>query len=263
LPALRGLRGGIPHYQNLVTGDTAGIVKTPSEVRLAGLAATRLVWITAIVVCVVAILIGLLSGTDGSNSSNQYPGFAFTDSGNSSQLIPDFASLDPVAALIGGDTHANASTTQKTETAGPQGNRGHWVNDQVPGDNASRPDGPHPGRQPGGAGGSPHSSAPGPDRPHASPVSLPKPPKAPSVSVNIPPKEPAVSVNVPKPPKAPSVSVNIPPKAPAVSVDVPNLPTASSGTSAPSLPVPQVSVNVSAPVQTPIVKVPDVSVELP
>lgn len=239
MPALRGLPGRNPPLPKLGTGDTAVIVKTPSELRLAGLAATRLVWITAIVVCVVAILIGLLSGTDGSNSSSQYPGFAFTDSGNSSQQVPDFASLDPVAALIGGDTHANASTTEKTETAGPQGNRGHWVNDQVPGDNASRPDGPHSGSQRGDAGGSPPSSAPAPDRPHAPPVSLPKPPKAPSVSVNIPPKAPAVSVNVP------------------------NLPTSSSGTSAPSLPLPQVSVNVSAPVQTPIVKVPDVSVQLP
>jgi hypothetical protein len=208
-------------------------VKSAYEVRF--LAAVRITWITAILVCVLAVVSGLLSGTDGSNSSQQFPGFAFADGGNSSQPFPDFASLDPAAALVVGEVHKDAPKTQKNETAGPTGNRGQRVDEQAPGDSHSKPGAPHPGTQPEGAGGRPPASIPGPNR-------QPQAPEA--------PEAPTVSVSVPKPPEAPTVSVS-----------VPDPEQAPSGTSALSLP--QVSVNVSAPVQTPVVKVPDVSVELP
>lgn len=47
------------------------IVKGTSEVRLAGLVAVRIAWITAILVCVLVILIELLSGTDGGDPSQE------------------------------------------------------------------------------------------------------------------------------------------------------------------------------------------------
>jgi hypothetical protein len=224
-------------------------MKRPFEGRFAGLAAVRITWATAIVVCVLAIVSGLLSGTDGGNSSQQFPGFAFTDDGNASPPFTDFASLDPAAplgpaaALVGGEAQQNTPKTQKTETAGPQGNRGRRVDEQAPGDGDSRAGVRHPGTQPEGADGGPPSSTPAPNRPQAPTVSPPEPET---------PQAPTVTVNVPEPPQAPSVSVN-----------VPNPPQEPSGPSAPSLSLPQVSVHVSAPVETPLVKVPDVSVQLP
>ena len=231
-------------------------MKSASELRLAGLGAVRITWITAIVVCVLAVLSGLLSGTDGRNSSRQFPGFAFTDGGDSSQQFPGFqqfpglASLDPAAALVGGDAREIPPKTQKIATAGPNGNRGQRVNQQAPGGSHSRPGAPPPGSQPGGDGGRPPSSARGPSQPQA-PTPRPKP-QAPTVSPPKLPQAPKVTVNVPKPPLPPTVSVSAPEPSQAPS-----------GTSAPSLPLPQVSVNVSAPVQTPLVKFPDVSVSLP
>jgi hypothetical protein len=47
---------------------TLVIVKGTSEARLAGLVAVPIAWITAILVCPVAILIGLVSGTGSGNS---------------------------------------------------------------------------------------------------------------------------------------------------------------------------------------------------
>jgi hypothetical protein len=248
LPALRSPSGKNPPLPNFGSGETAVIVRSPSEIRMAGLAATRLVWITAIAVCALAILSGLLSGTDGPNSSQQFPGFAFADGGNSAPQVPDFASLDPVAALVGGHTQETAPRTQKTEPPPAQADRGRPVSGQAPGDSHSRIGGRHPESQQEAAGGRPPSSTPGHDRPQAPTVGLPKPPK--------PSQAPAVTVNVPKPPQAPTVTVNVPKPPP------PSEPP--TGSSAPSVPqLPQVSVNVSAPVQTPIVKIPDVSVQLP
>jgi hypothetical protein len=72
-----------------------------SEVRLAGLVAVRTAWITAIVVCALAILIELSSGSGSGDSSRQLPGFAFSDGGDSSPQLPEFASFDPAAPLVG------------------------------------------------------------------------------------------------------------------------------------------------------------------
>jgi hypothetical protein len=220
-------------------------MRKASEVRSTGLAAVKITWITAIVVSVLAIVSGLLSGTDGRNSSRQFPGFAFTNGGNAPQLLPDFASLDPTAALVGGEVQNTDPKTQKNETAWPQGTRRQRVSEQSPGDSHSSPGDSHSGAgvppagsQPEGAGGRAPASTPGPNRPQEPTVDLPQ--------------LPSVTVNVPKPPQLPSVSVDVPNPPP---------PQAPSGTSGLSLP--QVSVNVSAPIQTPLVKVPDVNVQLP
>ena len=121
-------------------------MRKASEVRLTGLAAVRITWITAIVVCVLAVVSGLLSGTDGRDSSRQFPGFAFTDGGNAQnaqQPLPDFASLDPTAALVGGAVQKTAAKTQKDETAWPHGTRGQRVSDRAPGDSRSSPGDSH------------------------------------------------------------------------------------------------------------------------
>ena len=243
------LGGEFPRFENSVHGTVFVVMRKASEVRLTGLAAVRITWITAIVVCVLAVVMGLLSGTDGRNSSRQFPGFAFTDGGNAPQLLPDFVSLDPTAALVGAEVQKTAAKTRKNETTAPQGTRGQGVSERAPGDSHSSPGDSHSragappaGTQPEGAGGRQPSSTPGPNRPQKPTIDPPQLPQAPSVSVN-----------VPKPPQAPSVTVNVP--------DSPQPPQAPSGTSGVSLP--QVSVNVSAPIETPIVKVPDVSVQLP
>jgi hypothetical protein len=71
-----------------------------SEGRMAGLVAVRIAWITAIVVCALAILIELFSGSSGGDSLRQLPGFAFSDGGDSSPQSPEFASFDPAAPLV-------------------------------------------------------------------------------------------------------------------------------------------------------------------
>jgi hypothetical protein len=241
-------------------------VKSASEARIAGLAAVRITWITAIVVCVLAILSGLLAGTDGRNFSQQFPGFGFTDGGNSSQQFPEFASFDPAAALVGEEPQRNAPTTQKTETAGPQGHRGQPIDEQASGPGHSKTGVPHPGSRPESVGGRAPSSAPRPNRPQAPTVNIPKPPQLPTVSLPKPPQAPTVSL--PKPSQGPTVSLPKPPQAPTVSLPEPQLPTVSPPEPPqPSVSVklsqPSVSVDLSPPVQTPAVKVPDVSVQLP
>ena len=254
MPACRSPPGRNPTLPNSVSGKTQIIVRGASDVRPAGLAAIRITWITAILVCGLAVLSGLLSGSGGGSSSQAFPGFAFSGGGDSSPFA-DIPSLDPAAALFGADAQDKAPQAQKAVTAGSHGYRGQWVKEQArgdghPGDSRPRADLPQPGRQPGSpGGGSPGGRSPsstsGPDRPHAPSVSLPKPPQAPTVTVN-----------VPKPPQAPSVNASPP--------DPPQAPSGTSGTSGTSAPsLPQVSVNVSAPVKTPVVNVPDVSVQLP
>jgi hypothetical protein len=182
-----------------------------SEVRLAGLVAVRVAWITAIVVCALVILIGWLTGTDGGNSSQQLPEFAFNDGGDSSQQSPEFALLDPAAALVG---------------AAAQEDRSGWAKEGAIGD--GHPESgvpPRLGGQPDGAGGGTPVVTPRqkpPQAPEGDPaeapqepsVAPPKPPKEPSVAPPKPPKEPSVAP--PKPPKEPSVAPPKPPKEPSV-----------------------------------------------
>jgi hypothetical protein len=92
-------------------------VNGTSEVRLAGLVAVRIAWITAVVVCAVVILIGLFSGTDGGDSSQRLPGFAFTDGGDSSQQLPEFASFDPAAGIVGAAAEQNRTARSKDRSA--------------------------------------------------------------------------------------------------------------------------------------------------
>jgi hypothetical protein len=227
LPASRSLGARIPQPQNSVSRNTAVILKSASEVRLAGLLIVRTTWITAILVCVLAILSGFLSGTDGRDSSQRLPGFAFTDGGDSSWRLPEFALFEPAAPVVGGGM---------TKTAAPQDDRAQRAKEQAPGDSYSNSGVPHrSGSQPKDAGGRVPVVTP-----------RPKPPQAPS-ETNPEPLQ-TLSVTRPKPPQAPSVTLPNPPQAP--SVTLPNPPQAPSVTPVPSQP--PVSVTVSAPVQTPV-----------
>lgn len=209
-------------------------MKSASEVRLAGLGAVRITWATAIVVCVLAIVSGLFSDPNGRNSSRDMPGFAFTDGDDPSVQLPELASFDRTAAL-GGNAKEKA---QKAETSAPQGDRSQPADQHRPGDSHSGsrvPD--RSGSQPPESGSQEPENAGG-----RAPSSLrePTPPEAPSVSVNVqpPPQETSVSVQSQSPPQETSVRVQPPPQ-------------------------PTLSVSVSASVETPVVKDPTVSVELP
>jgi hypothetical protein len=207
----------------------------------------RITWITAILVSVLAILSGLLSGTDGRDSSRQLPGFAFADGGDSSLQLPEFALFDPVAPV---------ASAGKTKTAAPQGDRRQWAKEQAPGDNHSSSGvSDRSGSQPKDAAGrapvvtprpkpQPASSETQARLPQASSVTLPKPPQAPSVA----PPAPSVTPQAPSvTPQAPSVALPKPPQAPSVTL-------ASSQ--------PPASVSASAPVQA-TVTVANNSVGLP
>jgi hypothetical protein len=203
-------------------------VKSASELRLAGLVTVRITWITAILVSVLAILSGLLSGTDGRDSSQQLPGFAFTDGGDpSQQFLDEFALFDPAASVVGGG---------KTKTAAPEDERSQRAKEEAAGDSRPSSGVPHrSGSQPKDVGGRAPVVTPQPNPPQAPSVTDPEPPQA-------------ISVTDPEPPQAPSVTPA--PSQPPVSVSVP----------APSQP--PISVSVSAPVQT-AVTVADNSVGLP
>jgi hypothetical protein len=247
-------------------------MKNGSEVTLAGLVAVRITWITATVVCVVSILIGLLSGTNGGDSSEQFPGFAFSDGGDSSQQLPEFALFEPAAALFAAEAQQKAPRTKTAAAREDRSGRtkegafgeGHYRSG-VPPRSGSHPQGAD-GRKPVVTSSPKPARAPSPNPPRlpqAPSVNPPKVPQAPSVD---PPKLPqAPSLSPPKLPQAPSLSPPKLPQAPSLSppklpqapsLSPPKLPQAPSEIPAPS--PPPVSLKVSAPVT-----VPKVSVGLP
>jgi hypothetical protein len=175
---------------------------------LTGLVAVRITWITAILVCGVAILVELFSGTSGGSASRQLPGFAFSAGRDSSQRLPKFSSVDPAAAMAGG--------------AAPDGRSGR-AKQKPPGSHSGSRIPPRSGNQPVDTGGRKPVVTPRPKPPRApqgdlgktppapsvTPPEAPKPPKEPSTPVAKPPKpleEPLVEPpKPPKPPKEPSV----------------------------------------------------------
>jgi hypothetical protein len=217
--------------------NTARIVKNGSQVgsALAGVVIVRITWITAILVSVLAILGGLLSGTDGRDSSQPLPGFAFTDGGGSPEQSPAFALFEPAASVVGGG---------QAKTAAPQDDRSQRTKEQAPGDSYSSSDVPHrSGSQPKDAGGRALVVTP-----------RPRPPQAPSETRPRPPQPP--SVTRPNLPQAPSVTRPTPPQTPS-ETPVSSQPPASVSVSAPA--TASVSVSAPAPSATPVSSQPPVS----
>lgn len=191
-----------------------------SEARFAGLVAVRIAWITAIVVCALAILIELFSGTGGGDSSRQLPGFAFSDGGDSSPQLPEFASFDPAAPLVGAAaqqdrsdrTKKGASRTRHSGSGVPPrlGSHPEDTGDRAP-VNTRRPKPPQaPEDDPAGAPQAPSVTEPElPQAPVGEPVEAPQAPvgdpvEAPQAPVGDPIGTPeAPESNRPKPPKPP------------------------------------------------------------
>jgi hypothetical protein len=201
-------------------------VNSTPDIRLAGLVAVRITWITAIGVSVLAILSGLLAGTDGRDSSLQLPGPPFADGGDTSQQLPEFALFDPAAPLVG---------AVKTKTAAPRDDRSQRAREQAPSDRHSDsgiPDRSGSQPQPKDPGGSGPAVTPR-SNPEAASVTRPTSSQTPSVSRPDTPQTPSVSQ--PDTPQTPSVTLPDPPQSPSVTVVASQ---------------PSVSVNVSAPVET-------------
>jgi hypothetical protein len=122
---------------------------------------------------VLAIVIALLSGTGGRDSSQ--PGFPFPNGSDSTQLLPGLPLLDRHAPGIGGGTTLTAAYLPNDRTRS--------ANQQSPGDSPSgsgQPD--RSGSQPKGDGGKAPGDTPGPNRPQAPSETSPDPPRTPSES---------------------------------------------------------------------------------
>jgi hypothetical protein len=193
-------------------------VKGAPEARLTGLVAVRIAWIAAILVCAVAILVQLFSGTSGGSASRQLPGFAFSAGPDSSQPVPQFSSIERAAAMVGaaaqrdrsgrakkgaaGDNHSASGIPPRSGTQLDHSGRGTPVA-------TTRPRPPRaPRGDPAGAPQTPSVTTPKP--PSTPPVKPPKPPEEPSVDPPAPPEEP--SVDPPAPPQEPLPE---PPQTPA------------------------------------------------
>jgi hypothetical protein len=198
-------------------------MKSASGFTLAGLVTVRITWIVAILVLVLAILSGLLSGTAGHDPSLQLPGFGSTDGGDSSRQLSEFALFDPTAPVVGGEM---------TKTAAPQADRSQRAKEAALGDSHSGSGAPHrSGSQPKDAGGRVPVVTPRPNPPQTPSATAAELPQAPSVTRPSPPEIPIVTAA--ELPQAPSVTRPSPPQAPPVSSQ------------------PPASGSVSAPVQTP------------
>jgi hypothetical protein len=214
-------------------------VKSSPDIRLAGLAAVRITWILAIAISVLAILSGLLFGTDSRDSSQQVPGSEFADGGDTSQQLPEFALFDPAAPLL---------SAGKTKTAAPHDDRSQRAKEEASGDghpNFGVPDRSGSKSQPNDPRGSGPVVTPRSDPPQAASVTRPTSSQTPSVSQVGLPQTPSVSQ--PDLPQAPSVSQPDLPQAPSVTAVASQAP---------------VSVSVSTAVETQVT-VADNSVGLP
>jgi hypothetical protein len=182
----RGLGEEFPNPKIGYVRDAAVIVKRESDPRLAvSIAAVRITWIAAIVVCGLAILSGLLSGTNVGDPSLESPGSAFADSSDSPQLLPEVALLDPAQPV--GEFRESQMKAQRTKTAAPQDDWGQRAKEQAPGENRS-------GSQPDDSGGGTPTDRPEPNPPQSPSVTRPDPPQEPSG--NPEPSQPTVEVSV-------------------------------------------------------------------
>jgi hypothetical protein len=181
------------------------MVNGTSEVRLAGLLAVRIAWITAILVCGLVILIGLVTGASGGDAAKQFPGFAFSHGRDSSQRLPDFQSsqlalFDPSAAMA-------FAAPQKDRNGGPRKGipEGGYYRPGVP--TRSKSD-------PGNTGGRPPVVTTRPRPPRAPAGDPTEPPRAPSVPPKLPTSPPVIAPGPsPAPPELPPETSPAPPDA--------------------------------------------------
>jgi hypothetical protein len=199
--------GTNPPASKFDIATTLVIVKGTSEARLAGLVAVRIAWITAILVCAVAILIGLVSGTSSGGSSQLLPGFAFSAGPDSSQQSSEAALPEPAAATVGAE---------------PQWDRSGRATKGAPGESHYRSGVPtRSGGQPEDTGGRTPVVTPRPKPPQGPGGDPAEAPQAPSGAPPKPPQAPPVTPTEPSPappvtPTEPSPAPPEPPPAPPV-----------------------------------------------
>jgi hypothetical protein len=146
----------------------------------------RIAWITAILLCLLVILLGLLAATDGGESSKGSPQAAFG---------PGFA-------------FEGQEKAKSVEIAAPQGDRNHRARGQIPGE--SRPGTAAPlgsAGQTGEAGGTAPAVTPQPKpapAPRPKPTPTPAPPPKPAPA---PQQVPVSSQPAPTEPVQPPVTV--------------------------------------------------------
>ena len=204
-------------------------------------------WTVALVVCVVAIVSGLLSGADRRNHSPGLPGFAFTegaDPGDAVQPYAQLRSFESPASLTVAAGRARRGT-DGTATVTSFAGRDRLADKRASDTTRSGARAPHlPASQPNSSGGREPSSG------GREPSTGGREPSAPSI-----PSKPSVP-QTPSLPRLPSAPLPSPPhtspqpQAPAQPV--------------PALPTPKPQVSVSTPaVHTPVASVPSVTVQLP
>jgi hypothetical protein len=170
--------------------DAALIVKGASGVISASLAAVRITWITAFGVCLLVMLSAVIFGSNGSNSSQQLPGFAFADRGDAPQLLPESVWLDQAPAVY--------TKTVDFRTAAPRDKGSRRANEQAYGGSHSRGQVPdrtgsqQTGSQQGDPGGGTPPSTTRSDPPEAPSVTPPDSSQRPSVTQPDPPQAPSV-----------------------------------------------------------------------
>jgi hypothetical protein len=164
-----------------------------------GLAAVRITWITAFVICVLSILSGLLSGTDGGGSSQQLPGLPFVDGGDAPQLLPEFLTLTPAQA-VATNTRTAASRDDPSRRIKEQAPRGSDYGTRAPNRTGSQP-------EDSGGGTPPGTSRPNP--PHAPTDAQQDPPRSPSVTSPSRPQEPSGNPTPSQPTVQPTVEMSV------------------------------------------------------
>src|ERR687892_1124086 len=142
--------------------------------------------------CVLSILSGLRSATDGGDSSHQLPGFQFADGGDAAQLLPESLTLGPAPAV-------------GTRTAASQDDGSRRIKEQAPGGSDSGTHAPNRTEsQPEDSGGGAPPGTPRQNPPQAPTVTEPDPPRSPSVTQPSAPQEPAGN-----PTSQPTVEVSV------------------------------------------------------
>jgi hypothetical protein len=228
-----------PRFENLVEGTLSPRVKTPSNVSLVvGLGAVRITWIAAIVVCALAIITALVSGTNGRSHSPAFPGFAFSGGADQAdaETFPELGSFRQAASHTAARGREAAKTAAKGNSPAFRKGRGLPTDKQASDKSRSGVRAPRvPSSQPDRTG----------ERDPSTGGRNPSTPKAPSA------------------PQAPSLPKPAAPQLPSANVPSPSLPQTESPSQTPQV-SPKLTASVSTPaVQTPVANVPSVTVALP
>jgi DNA-binding SARP family transcriptional activator len=180
----QGVATGLLIFRTAVLQHLHEQLRRAGQGKATGLQIFRIAWVAALLVSVLVFLVGLFSGSDG---------------GDSSQQTSKVALAPPPAPVVGGEAQKKA---QKTKNAGPQDDRSQRAKEQAPGHSHSSSGVPRgSAAQPGDAGGGAPVVTPQPaPRPKPAPAPRPKPtpapPQVPVSSQPAPPEQDQTTVTV-------------------------------------------------------------------